>query len=389
MKGDEFEVAAWNNGSHCQSGAGYAIRIRQIDRNRLFEPEWESVYIELPNGQDTDIKLSRSFWSRCPELKNREIGRWLVQEGLAPWSRRQPPRLIVRHLGGPAFRIVQAVPQETTAGYCQCYVAFLDILGFGDLVRRSDDDPELVGKLAGITGIGARPGRGGMKQTSLGNCPMQIRAFSDSIVIFTPTSNAGLKQPHPNPLAQLCFVVRYIHDRVLELETVLRGGVAIGNMYWDDSWSKHRFPHPASPPALTFGCGLIDAYRLEDKRGTPPRVVIQPQLVEQTRTNHAECYPFADSGRPLHEFFREDDPETHILDLLSPEVTRKRNEWMERFRGGFTVKWDPNSESEHNQTMDRVDIVIEAGLQSKEQSVRDKYEWLQRYAQQHMPNGRP
>jgi len=94
--------------------------------------------------------------------------------------------------------------------YEDCYVAFLDILGFRQLVERSTTDSALFRQISGITTLTARP-KSGVKQTSLGACPMQVRAFSDSIVVFTPTN-------HPNgnacnPLAQLCFVVRYLHDR--------------------------------------------------------------------------------------------------------------------------------------------------------------------------------
>ena len=88
--------------------------------------------------------------------------------------------------------------------YQNCYVAFLDVLGFRQLVERSTVDAVLLSQISGIATLAATP-KSGVKYTSLGPCPMQVRAFSDSIVAFTPTNHPNSNDC--NPLAQLCFVV--------------------------------------------------------------------------------------------------------------------------------------------------------------------------------------
>ena len=88
-----MKVTAWNNGSHHRTGAGYGLKIEASDRDRYFRKVWESVYVQLPNGLQIEINTSKaSFWNdTCRELINKEIGRWLIESGNAPWSFGRPP----------------------------------------------------------------------------------------------------------------------------------------------------------------------------------------------------------------------------------------------------------------------------------------------------------
>ena len=102
--------AAWNNGQHNRSGAGYGLKVPIQDRDRLFDKEWQSVVLELPARDGfSQVKLNvekPSFWSdACHELISVEIGRWLLTNGYAPWPKQQPPKLKIEHLGGPKFRV--------------------------------------------------------------------------------------------------------------------------------------------------------------------------------------------------------------------------------------------------------------------------------------------
>jgi hypothetical protein len=271
---------------------------------------------------------------------------------------------------------------STTGDYQLCYVAFLDVLGFRQLVERSVDHPALLRQLSGITTLAASP-KSGVKQTSLGPCPMQVRAFSDSIVVFSPTQHAN---GHAcNPLAQLCFVVRYLHDRILELDACIRGGITIGKMYWHPSWNDFRSkPKRGSRAAqpITFGPGMNAAYDLENQKGSPPRVLVSEAVQTVATTQHMQAWPFANRRAALHQAFRTDpvDGKVH-LDLLSARVVRSQGETMRSSAGGFTVTWEAMADSEHGVTLVRARALAEAGIKANAacKQVRAKYEWLRDY----------
>ena len=87
-------VTAWNNGSHKKTGAGYGLKIGVSDRDRYFKKSWKTVSIRLPNGQTAEVNTDKkSFWNdSCRELINKEIGKWLIEIGKAPWNRGDPPK---------------------------------------------------------------------------------------------------------------------------------------------------------------------------------------------------------------------------------------------------------------------------------------------------------
>ena len=271
---------------------------------------------------------------------------------------------------------------STHGSYQNCYVAFLDVLGFRQLVDRSADDAALLQRLSGITGMAAKP-QSGIKETSLGPCPMQVRAFSDSFVVFTPVvKTAG---DTVNRLAQLCFVVRYLHDRMLEMGACIRGGIVEGKMFWRPSWSDTS-PRPTGglqdEPAITFGPGLNAAYDLESKQAIYPRVLVAHALADKLRGDGTSAYPFASHGTSLHDSIRADaDDQMMHLDLLNARVVRHQGEAMRSSHGGFTVTWDTAAESAHHSIIDCVKKVAAQGMKADKArgAVWQKYAWLATY----------
>lgn len=99
-------VTAWNNGKYHESGAGYGFKVSVKDRDRFFRRHWDTVLLEL-EGKETAIEVNinkRSFWGpRCRELISREIGRWLRENGYAPWPKGKPPKFLLEPLAGNRF----------------------------------------------------------------------------------------------------------------------------------------------------------------------------------------------------------------------------------------------------------------------------------------------
>jgi hypothetical protein len=100
-----MRATAWNNGSHRTSGAGYGIKVRVEDRDRVFRRNWTQILLDIPQQGATRIALSASFWKSCSELRSAALGRWLRESGRAPWPRGAPPALDLKHIDGNDFAV--------------------------------------------------------------------------------------------------------------------------------------------------------------------------------------------------------------------------------------------------------------------------------------------
>lgn len=266
--------------------------------------------------------------------------------------------------------------------YRECFIAFLDILGFRELISRSETDAVMLESLSRLTAVSAQL-KAGMKQTDVGPCPMQARSFSDCVVVFTPTRPGnGFAR---NGLAQLLFLVRFIHDEVLKLKACIRGGVTVGKMYWHPAWTNLADrPHEEAVPALplTFGPGLVAAYKMESERAKVPRVLIDPSVQKRVNgTAPLDAYPFARAGRLMSQLFREDSDGLLFLDLLHRDVTRSQDEQMRLTDNAFTVEWS-SPDSRFKVVKDSVIELARDGarMNAADACVRGKYQWLLEYA---------
>lgn len=98
-------VTGWSNGNHnsTTSAGGYGIRIRRADRDRYFKEDWTDVVIVFDNGHEIRVHLSPSFWQNCPELRSKEIGKWMISKNIVPWERNNPPMFILEYLNENKF----------------------------------------------------------------------------------------------------------------------------------------------------------------------------------------------------------------------------------------------------------------------------------------------
>lgn len=137
------------------------------------------------------------------------------------------------------------------AAFVESYVAFLDILGFSEIVSRvvSDDSADDLERL-----YKCHQASGGL----IGHDPsIQITQFSDSIVISRPFEQSYFSK----------FIdVVYKYQRLLLGERFLcRGGVSRGRHFANGSFM--------------MSAGLVSAYLLERDRARYPRVAVSEDLL--------------------------------------------------------------------------------------------------------------
>jgi hypothetical protein len=147
------------------------------------------------------------------------------------------------------------------ADYEERIVAFVDILGFRDLVEQSAGPyrsvtPDEIQQALGVPEPAARDqivlGRIG----DISKSGHRMTAFSDSIVITADPTEQGL--------THVLFHVEKIGFRLIRLHRLCRGGITRGLVYHDDR--------------IIFGPAWIEAYDLERKTEMP-RVVLSENVV--------------------------------------------------------------------------------------------------------------
>ncbi len=103
---DTVHVKGWNYGAHHRDGNGYGVKISAHDRDIYLRREWKSIHLEL-DGESTPAKVNidkDSFWEgKCFELISVRIGKWMIKNGLVPWTKGEPPIIVLEHLHDNQF----------------------------------------------------------------------------------------------------------------------------------------------------------------------------------------------------------------------------------------------------------------------------------------------
>lgn len=130
----------------------------------------------------------------------------------------------------------------------ECFIAFIDIMGFSELVNTGPDE-NVYEFLLNIE-----------QATKEFNAKFHydVRIFSDSIIISVPVDERVIA--FPLFITFISFVQTYV---IVRLQTLpLRGGIVIGNFYTNDD-------------NITFGKGLVEAYESEKKLAVYPRIIVK------------------------------------------------------------------------------------------------------------------
>ena len=176
------------------------------------------------------------------------------------------------------------------------YVAFVDILGFSEIVVRNvgpdrgKQRKALVRLLqvAGDRGIGKIFGD-----------DFRFQQFSDSIIMSENVSALGLWN--------LLDAVSDLADELLFKGLLIRGGIAKGHLHHDDK--------------VVFGPAFLDAYRIESTISDFPRVVLSSEVYKDALDFKEE----SDAIRRLIKLADDGPAFVHVLaDISKEKPTRKR-----------------------------------------------------------------
>ena len=180
--------------------------------------------------------------------------------------------------------------------YIPSLVAFMDILGFEALIKKLDQQPELhqrvyrsLSQIHRLARNRDDPKRGIVQDN------LNISVFSDCIAITCDISEMG----------SLFWTCGNLQADLLFSGVLVRGGISYG-----------KTVHQGD---LLYGRGLIDAYKLESKAASYPRIIFDPSLLGSLAPSWKEDFmrvdqdgflaiePFKfDAGHPYHPDLEED-----------------------------------------------------------------------------------
>lgn len=213
-----------------------------------------------------------------------------------------------------------------STAYSERIVAFIDILGFRELVRKIGEDDKVRKRLhSSLERIRS------FKESSLRNETAQknleVSVFSDSIAI------SGT----PDELGTVVWTALGLQANLLAMGVLVRGGIAKGRTFHADD--------------MLYGEGLVKAYDLENKTAVYPRIVLDPPLLEEDQERlkvkflsldtdgHWYIDPFAMGVLPGDsEALVEDGWDPHLVFLESFEKTIER-QLSELTDAGQRAKW--------------------------------------------------
>jgi hypothetical protein len=187
--------------------------------------------------------------------------------------------------------------------YSDRYVAFVDILGFSEIVRKTEHD-QIAGRVdalaEALTAIGSH------HPTLNESDDFQFQTFADSIVMSSAATLTGL--------LHIFHSITELNISLLKPGLLTRGAVARGKLYHDRS--------------VMFGPALLSAYAIETTVAKYPRVVLSREVYQDfQRVKSAFKIPrvrLADDGPPFLDVFAQfamlNETEPTIDFLNSEEV---------------------------------------------------------------------
>lgn len=226
--------------------------------------------------------------------------------------------------------------------YDQQLVAFIDILGFKNIVEKSENNVEYLKKILHATQTIKNFVRNNDEKRKSEGRSVQMVQFSDSLVISRPYhGNGDLNQIIMN----LDFVQKII---ARDVGIMIRGGVTAGKLYHKDS--------------ISFGPAFLRAFELESKVAKTPRIIIDPNLLE----------------------FTGDDIKDVLLHSLIKSTLKKDvdGHYFINFLGGYYAKPVASIAAERLREYAESELANITEVNEKTESIRMKMEWMLDYIKQ-------
>ena len=237
-------------------------------------------------------------------------------------------------------------------GYIDRYCAFIDILGFRELVRSLANEGSRFEKLRTLLSKIHSPANPATKSWDIG---FRAQSISDAVAISTLVSETGL--------IHLFIAVENLAVDLLKEGYLIRGALVKGKLYQDDK--------------MVFGEALVRAFELEKSVVRFPRVMITQDVMQDIEQISDRKLVYE-----LHILQAADGPHyLHVLRKIESDVARLQME---------NINLPP--EKQHSlDEFAKLQAVIQQRLNEATDNPRyfEKVQWFARYWQRSVPYGAP
>lgn len=223
------------------------------------------------------------------------------------------------------------------------FIAFVDILGFKEIVKKAAKDVTYQDKVSGILNYIAKIRTDNYygEWAKYGVCN-DVAVFSDSIVISYPCNRRdgdGLFYLLID-LVHLCLILT-------RNGIFVRGGITVGSVTHDQN--------------ISWGPAFVEAYEMEDKNAIYPRIIIDKKAIDRGKELYSQRYPYDKNGDDLDKLIELDEDGAYYLDYLS--------QWEEFDESDEYIVW-----------LDYIRVNIEENLKNAScPRIKMKYVWYAHY----------
>lgn len=224
--------------------------------------------------------------------------------------------------------------------YEECYVAFIDILGFKEMLDK-DDFNQIFNVFMAIKSFKTKPA---IEMPAYNEIRFHI--MSDSIIVYI---NSSVKDGFI-ALTDICGKIQ-MYLLWLDPPILVRGGIAQGTLYCKDD--------------IIFGTGLSRAYLLENNLAVFPRIVFTEELLQSALKNAwaSKIFDYNNS------FYNKDEDELFFINFFDSFFYIKY----------LNVKSVEEVVNNDNEFFDKIINFVENKLAKEtNSSIRQKYLWLKK-----------
>ena len=155
--------------------------------------------------------------------------------------------------------------------YKKSYVAFLDVLGFKNLIfSTKSEDKDKLEEYFGIVNSAIKYLESIPSKNAIGIGSIVI---SDSIILSVPFGNSN--NDNIERLRHLCVAIALIQHGLAVKDIWIRGAISCGDTYFNKQ--THQ----------VIGKAYIQAFVLEEKLANVPRVILDNKIIKELKFNSA------------------------------------------------------------------------------------------------------
>ena len=181
------------------------------------------------------------------------------------------------------------------------FVAFVDILGFKEIVENSINNIDYQNKVSKVLEYIAKIRNDTYQDTWAKNGEQlyDVSVFSDSIIISYPCD----KRSSGDGLFYLLLDIIHLCFVLMQNGIYVRGGITVGNMIHNEN--------------IIWGPAVVKAYELEGQDAVYPRIIVDKQAIERGKELYKRWNPLDLNGHGLDDLVKLDDDGLYFLDYLS------------------------------------------------------------------------